>query len=239
MVGDGSTGSSLALAAVALGTLIVGVCDGLCQGAVFGEAARAGAGAYTHVRGTAGQAGGRGEGGGGSSGGHTQARARASASWKGQELQRSGERAAQSGGHACPSPREFSSARPPARRTEPCDRTCSTAPQPPSPQPTRTPTSSAQAVVGGTASSGFVVCALRIVTKAALPATPAGLRASTALYFASAAGISAACFVAYRWLQPRLAALRRTSTTDRAIGEGHAGSGRRGRAGGRQGGLCR
>ncbi|CAM8964343.1 unnamed protein product [Rhodiola kirilowii] len=40
-----------------------------------------------------------------------------------------------------------------------------------------------QAVFAGTASSGFFVCIMRIVTKASLPQTPQGLRSSVQLYF--------------------------------------------------------
>uniref|UniRef100_A0A7N0V2J6 Equilibrative nucleotide transporter 8 n=1 Tax=Kalanchoe fedtschenkoi TaxID=63787 RepID=A0A7N0V2J6_KALFE len=40
-----------------------------------------------------------------------------------------------------------------------------------------------QAVFAGTASSGFLVCILRIVTKASLPHTPQGLRTSVHFYF--------------------------------------------------------
>jgi hypothetical protein len=62
----------------------------------------------------------------------------------------------------------------------------------------------AQAVVGGTASSGVIICVLRIVTKAALPPTRAGLRSSTALYFALSGLLSLACFVVYHSVLPRL-----------------------------------
>jgi equilibrative nucleoside transporter 1/2/3 len=61
-----------------------------------------------------------------------------------------------------------------------------------------------QAVVGGTASSGVIICFLRIITKAALPSTRAGLRSSTALYFALSGLLSLACFVVYLSVLPRL-----------------------------------
>lgn len=60
------------------------------------------------------------------------------------------------------------------------------------------------AVVGGTASAGVVISFLRIITKAALPATPAGLRVSTAIYFALSAAICGGCVVVYGWLLPKL-----------------------------------
>lgn len=65
-----------------------------------------------------------------------------------------------------------------------------------------------QAVVGGTASSGVIICFLRIITKAALPATCSGLRASTALYFALSGLLSLACFVVYHSVLPRLGVVR-------------------------------
>eukprot|EP00891_Asterochloris_glomerata_P003381 jgi/Astpho2/3381/Aster-x1144 len=61
-----------------------------------------------------------------------------------------------------------------------------------------------QAVVAGTASSGVLVSLLRIATKAALPATTAGLRASAAVYFTISAAICAACFAVYSFVLPRL-----------------------------------
>jgi len=61
-----------------------------------------------------------------------------------------------------------------------------------------------QAVVGGTASSGVIICFLRIITKAALPATRTGLRSSTALYFALSGLLSLSCFVVYHSVLPRL-----------------------------------
>eukprot|EP00879_Flechtneria_rotunda_P020907 GHRR01022014.1.p1 GENE.GHRR01022014.1~~GHRR01022014.1.p1 ORF type:complete len:361 (+),score=107.86 GHRR01022014.1:100-1182(+) len=60
------------------------------------------------------------------------------------------------------------------------------------------------AVVGGTASSGVVICLLRILTKAALPPTRAGLRVSTAIYFALSGAVSLACFCTYHTILPRL-----------------------------------
>ncbi|KAF8069407.1 ETN8 [Scenedesmus sp. PABB004] len=66
----------------------------------------------------------------------------------------------------------------------------------------------AQAVVGGTASSGVLICLLRIATKASLPATRAGLRRSTALYFAAAGCISAVCWVIFHSVLPRLGVVR-------------------------------
>jgi hypothetical protein len=61
-----------------------------------------------------------------------------------------------------------------------------------------------QAVVGGTASSGVIICCLRVITKAALPPTRAGLRSSTALYFALSGLLSLACFVVYYTVLPKL-----------------------------------
>jgi hypothetical protein len=61
-----------------------------------------------------------------------------------------------------------------------------------------------QAVVGGTASSGVIICCLRVITKAALPPTRAGLRSSTALYFALSGLLSLACFVVYHSVLPKL-----------------------------------
>lgn len=64
------------------------------------------------------------------------------------------------------------------------------------------------AIIRGTASSGLIICLLRLATKATLPATPEGLRASTAIYFTLAAVISAACVVVYTVVMPRLPALQ-------------------------------
>ena len=60
------------------------------------------------------------------------------------------------------------------------------------------------ALVAGTAVSGVVVSLLRIATKAALPATPAGLRASASLYFTIAALICLACVWVHFKLLPGL-----------------------------------
>ncbi|WIA30418.1 hypothetical protein OEZ86_000502 [Tetradesmus obliquus] len=64
------------------------------------------------------------------------------------------------------------------------------------------------AVVGGTASSGVIICLLRIATKAALPPTRAGLRKSTAIYFSISGGITLACFAVYYAVLPRLGVVR-------------------------------
>eukprot|EP00775_Hariotina_reticulata_P011647 gene11647-11792_t len=64
------------------------------------------------------------------------------------------------------------------------------------------------AVVGGTASSGVIICLLRIVTKAALPPTRAGLRSSTAIYFALSGVICLLCFFVYHSVLPRLGVVR-------------------------------
>lgn len=66
----------------------------------------------------------------------------------------------------------------------------------------------AHAVVGGTASSGLLISLLRIITKAAFPEDVAGLRASTAIYFALSAALSAACLVTHRYLLPQLPMVR-------------------------------
>ncbi|XP_010250136.1 PREDICTED: equilibrative nucleotide transporter 8-like [Nelumbo nucifera] len=52
-----------------------------------------------------------------------------------------------------------------------------------------------QAVFAGTASSGVLVSILRIITKASLPKTPQGLRASTHLYFVVSTLIVLGCIV--------------------------------------------
>jgi equilibrative nucleoside transporter 1/2/3 len=65
-----------------------------------------------------------------------------------------------------------------------------------------------QAVVGGTASSGVIICLLRVVTKAALPPTRAGLRTSTAIYFALSGVICLLCFFVYYSVLPRLGVVR-------------------------------
>lgn len=64
------------------------------------------------------------------------------------------------------------------------------------------------AVVGGTASSGVIICLLRIATKAALPPTRAGLRESTAIYFSISGGITLSCFAVYYAVLPRLGVVR-------------------------------
>lgn len=61
-----------------------------------------------------------------------------------------------------------------------------------------------QALCSGTAVSGVGVSLLRIVTKATLPDTEAGLRRSAALYFATAALVCAACTAVYSWVLPHL-----------------------------------
>ncbi|KAI8465416.1 MAG: hypothetical protein J3K34DRAFT_473490 [Monoraphidium minutum] len=66
------------------------------------------------------------------------------------------------------------------------------------------PAAYTHAIVGGTASSGALISALRIATKAALPPTRAGLRASTAAYFGISAACSLACFGVYSAVLPRL-----------------------------------
>ena len=58
--------------------------------------------------------------------------------------------------------------------------------------------------MGGTSCSGVLVCLLRIVTKATFPNDLAGLRASTAVYFAAAGVISAASLIAHLWILPLL-----------------------------------
>lgn len=65
-----------------------------------------------------------------------------------------------------------------------------------------------QAVVGGTASSGVIICLLRVLTKAALPATRAGLRKSTSLYFGISGAICLACWGIYYAVLPRLGVVR-------------------------------
>lgn len=63
-----------------------------------------------------------------------------------------------------------------------------------------------QALVQGTALSGVMVSALRILTKAALPATAQGLQISANLYFLVAAAACACCIAIYATLLPRLKA---------------------------------
>ncbi|KAK9102015.1 hypothetical protein Sjap_019269 [Stephania japonica] len=52
-----------------------------------------------------------------------------------------------------------------------------------------------QAIFSGTASSGVLVCIFRIITKASLPRTPQGLRASIHLYFAVGTFIMLVCII--------------------------------------------
>jgi equilibrative nucleoside transporter 1/2/3 len=56
----------------------------------------------------------------------------------------------------------------------------------------------------GAAASGVIIGILRIVTKGSLPNTAEGLRASTQLYFAASACITAVCLVLHELLMPRL-----------------------------------
>uniref|UniRef100_A0A7S1SXV4 Equilibrative nucleoside transporter n=1 Tax=Tetraselmis chuii TaxID=63592 RepID=A0A7S1SXV4_9CHLO len=65
-----------------------------------------------------------------------------------------------------------------------------------------------QAVCSGTSWSGLVVSMLRIVTKAALPTTPAGLRSSAFLYFEIASVIVALCIIIDGVVIPRLSVVR-------------------------------
>lgn len=65
-----------------------------------------------------------------------------------------------------------------------------------------------QAAVGWTAGAGLLVSALRVATKAALPATAAGLRASTMVYFAIAVVIQAACLACFLLVMPQLPAMK-------------------------------
>ncbi|KAG2494103.1 hypothetical protein HYH03_007742 [Edaphochlamys debaryana] len=64
------------------------------------------------------------------------------------------------------------------------------------------------AVVSGTASSGLLVCLLRLASKASFEAgggdPRVGLREGTRLYFAIAGGLAFSCLVAYDALLPRL-----------------------------------
>jgi equilibrative nucleoside transporter 1/2/3 len=59
-------------------------------------------------------------------------------------------------------------------------------------------------VVGGTASSGLIICLLRVATKAALPPDRTGLRRSTAAYFGLSGLLCAACCVVFHSVLPRL-----------------------------------
>jgi hypothetical protein len=64
-----------------------------------------------------------------------------------------------------------------------------------------------QAVVGGTASSGLLICLLRMATKAGGGTDQASLRRSTALYFACSAAITLAGLLAYWLVMPKLSIL--------------------------------
>jgi len=70
-----------------------------------------------------------------------------------------------------------------------------------------------QALIVGTSISGVFVSLLRIITKALLPATTAGLRASAALYFLLAAGTCGCCVVIHTIVLPSLRAVFPESTT--------------------------
>lgn len=61
-----------------------------------------------------------------------------------------------------------------------------------------------QALIAGTAISGVAISFLRIITKALLPATPAGLRASADLYFLLAAGTCGSCVLIHSTVLPSL-----------------------------------
>ncbi|GAB4815688.1 hypothetical protein N2152v2_002734 [Parachlorella kessleri] len=65
-----------------------------------------------------------------------------------------------------------------------------------------------QALVSGTGVSGIAVCLLRVATKATLPDTPEGLRASANAYFSLAAVVCATCVVLYAVVLPRLPAIQ-------------------------------
>lgn len=69
-------------------------------------------------------------------------------------------------------------------------------------------TQPSQAVVGGTASSGMIICLLRVLTKAAFTSSTNGLFISSALYFGFSVLLSVACFVAYVWVLPSLAVVQ-------------------------------
>ena len=70
-----------------------------------------------------------------------------------------------------------------------------------------------QALVAGTAISGISVSLLRIITKAFVPGTPQGLRASADLYFLIAAATCLACILIYTTILPRLNRARYHSPT--------------------------
>lgn len=71
-----------------------------------------------------------------------------------------------------------------------------------------TPHTTSQAVVGGTASAGTLICIIRAITKAAAPETPEGTRRASDAYFFMAVAIAAACFIVYGWVVPRLAVVK-------------------------------
>jgi equilibrative nucleoside transporter 1/2/3 len=56
----------------------------------------------------------------------------------------------------------------------------------------------------GAAASGVIIGIIRIITKCSLPQTAEGLRASTQIYLAASACITAVCLVLYEQLMPRL-----------------------------------
>jgi hypothetical protein len=56
--------------------------------------------------------------------------------------------------------------------------------------------------------SGVVVSLLRIITKATLPDTEAGLRRSATIYFCIGAAVCAACTVVYAQVLPRMPSMR-------------------------------
>jgi equilibrative nucleoside transporter 1/2/3 len=70
-----------------------------------------------------------------------------------------------------------------------------------------------QALIAGTAISGVSISFLRIITKALLPATPAGLRASADLYFILAAGTCGCCVVIHSIVLPSLRGEGNTTTS--------------------------
>lgn len=66
----------------------------------------------------------------------------------------------------------------------------------------------AHAVVGGTASSGFIMSVIRIVTKAALGASAGSWRVSTRLYFVVGALMALSCAVVFKHVMPTLSTIR-------------------------------
>ena len=66
------------------------------------------------------------------------------------------------------------------------------------------PCHQSQALVGGTASAGTLICIIRVITKASAPETVDGLRRSSDAYFFMAAAIALACFIVTGWVRPRL-----------------------------------